>query len=449
MQIMKFINIVVVVAVLVSGLTSCKKFLDNDPTGQISEDIALTSKDRIQRALTGAYSRLQVQEYYGAEWPNAVWLSDDNVTSFGSGTTDLQFDGHAVLASSNTIEITWKAMYQAINAANNVINAVSVVEDPSMSDADRNSLEGQALFIRALVYFDLARTFGGVPLVLAPTRGLTDESFPAKSTVEEVYAQVLADLEEAEGKLPDVVDRNRAHKKAAEALHARVALYQKDWETAEAYSTLVINSPDFSLVTPFETIITEKNNTESIFELAYNVTDANALSGYYYPAEMGGFYRVGPTNELVTLLKDPSIAGNRSVLLAETADAPYGNRYRAANGSTNDDNYAVLRLAEMFLIRAEARANLENVSGGADDLNEIRHRAELGDTPAASKETLLKAIEDERRIEFAFEPHRWFDLIRTGRAGDVLGVTDASKYVFPLPASEVLTNTNLVQNQNY
>ena len=446
---MKLINIFPVAVLIVSSFASCKKFLDNKPTGQISEDIALTSKDRIQRALTGAYSRLQVQEYYGAEWPNAVWLSDDNVTSFGSGTTDLQFDGHAILASSNTIEITWKAMYQAINAANNVISAVAVVEDPSMSEDDRNSLEGQALFIRALVYFDLARTFGGVPLVLTPTRGLTDESFPAKNTVEEVYSQVINDLTEAEAKLPDVVDRNIAHKKAAEALHARVALYQSDWETAEAYATLVISSPDFSLVQPFETIITEKNNSESIFELAYNITDGNALSGYFYPAEMGGFYRVGPTDDLVALLQDPSIAGNRSVLLGESGGAPYGNRYRAANGATNDDDYAVLRLAEMYLIRAEARANLDNIVDGVNDLNEVRNRAELGDTPANTKETLLQAIEDERRIEFAFEPHRWFDLIRTGRAGDVLGVRDVNKYVFPLPASEVLTNTNLIQNQNY
>lgn len=446
---MKLINKVFVPALIILSTASCKKFLDVKPSGQISEDIALTSKDRIQRALTGAYSRLQVQEYYGAEWPNAVWLSDDNVTAFGSGTTDLQFDGHAVLSSSNTMEITWKAMYQAINAANNVISAVGTVEDPAMTDADRTILEGQALFIRALVYFDLVRTFGGVPLVLTPTRGLTDESFIARSTVEQVYAQVIKDLTDAEAKLPETVNRNIAHKKAAEALHARVALYQQDWATAEQYATTVINSADFALVQPFEKIITEKNNTESIFELAYNLTDQNVLSGYFYPAVLGGFYRVGPTDELVTILQDPAQAGNRSVILGESGGAPYGNRYRAANGATNDDNYPVLRLAEMYLIRAEARANLDNVSDGADDLDEVRNRAGLGDTPANTKETLLQAIEDERRIEFAFEPHRWFDLIRTGRADEVLGVTDVTKYVFPLPASEVLTNTKLEQNPNY
>lgn len=446
---MKLINKLLLPAFVILSITSCKKFLDVKPVSQISDEVALTSKERIQRALTGAYSRLQVIEYYGSEWPNAVWLSDDNVTAFGAGTTDLQFEGHAILSSSNTIEINWKAMYSAINSANNVISAIGTVQDPSLTEDERKNILGQAQFIRALVYFDLVRTFGGAPLVLTPTKGLSDESFPARSTSEQVYAQVVADLTEAEKNLPDVVNRNLAHKKAAQALRARVALYQQDWDKAEEYATTVIESPDFTLVQPFENIITQKGNNESIFELEYNLTDQNQLSAFFYPATMGGYYRVGPTDELVTILKDPSKAGNRSVLLGELGGAPYGNRYRKANGATNDDNYAILRLAEMYLIRAEARANNNDVENGADDLDEVRHRAGLGDTPADTKEELLQAIEDERRIEFAFEPHRWFDLIRTGRAGAVLGITNSNKFVFPLPASEVLANTNLEQNDDY
>lgn len=446
---MKLINKLLLPAFVILSITSCKKFLDVKPVSQISDEVALTSKERIQRALTGAYSRLQVIEYYGSEWPNAVWLSDDNVTAFGAGTTDLQFEGHAILSSSNTIEINWKAMYSAINSANNVISAIGTVQDPSLTEDERKNILGQAQFIRALVYFDLVRTFGGVPLVLTPTKGLSDESFPARSTSEQVYTQVVADLTEAEKNLPDVVNRNLAHKKAAQALRARVALYQQDWDKAEEYATTVIESPDFTLVQPFENIITQKGNNESIFELEYNLTDQNQLSAFFYPATMGGYYRVGPTDELVTILKDPSKAGNRSVLLGELGGAPYGNRYRKANGATNDDNYAILRLAEMYLIRAEARANNNDVENGADDLDEVRHRAGLGDTPADTKEELLQAIEDERRIEFAFEPHRWFDLIRTGRAGAVLGITNSNKFVFPLPASEVLANTNLEQNDDY
>src|SRR5688500_396473 len=107
------------------SLGSCKKFLDLQPVNQIGEAEALTTEDKLQRSMNGAYSRLQLNGYYGFEWSNAVWLSDDNVVPFSAGTTDLQFDGHAVLASSNTMDINWRAMYQAINAANNVLEGAT------------------------------------------------------------------------------------------------------------------------------------------------------------------------------------------------------------------------------------------------------------------------------------------------------------------------------------
>ena len=443
----KYIGIALVSVV---SFSSCKKFLDIKPETQISEDVALTSKERIQRALTGAYSRLQVIEYYGAEWPNSVWLSGDNVMPFSAGTTDLQFDGHAVLSSSNTMEITWRAMYQAINAANNVIDGAENVDDPAMTDSDRRNIVGQAQFIRALVYFDMVRTWGGVPLVLKPTRGLTTESYPARNTVAEVYAQVIADLTNAEANLPAVINRTIATKRAAQALRARVALYRNDWATAEQKATEVINETnDFSLVMPFEKVITEKRNSESIFELEYSQVDANELSAYYYPTSMGGYYRVGPTPAIITLLNNPLVAGNRNVQLAQSGTAYYGNRFRKANGAMKDDNYAILRLAEMYLIRAEARANTNKITEGKADLDAVRARAGLSPAVATNQAQLLQAIEDERRIEFAFEPHRWFDLIRTNRAGAVLGVTDTRKYVFPIPGTEVLTNKQLVQNDGY
>lgn len=443
----KYIGILLGLGILFS---SCKKFLDVKPVNQISEDVALTSKERIQRALTGAYSRLQVIEYYGAEWPNAVWLSGDNVMPFSAGTTDLQFDGHAVLSSSNTMEITWRAMYQAINAANNVIDAVEKVNDPAMTEDERKNILGQAQFIRALVYFDLVRTWNGVPLVLKPTRGLTTESFPARNSVAEVYTQVIADLTNAETNLPAAVTRTIATKRAAQALRARVALYRNDWATAEQKATEVINATtDYSLVAPFEKVITDKRNTESIFELEYSQVDGNELSAYFYPASLGGYYRVGPTPELISLLNNPLIAGNRNVMISQLSGATYGNRFRKANGATKDDNYAVLRLAEMYLIRAEARANTNKLTEGKADLDMVRSRAGLTGAVATTQAQLLSAIELERRIEFAFEPHRWFDLIRTNRASTVLGITDARKLVFPIPGTEILTNSQLVQNEGY
>jgi hypothetical protein len=433
-----------------TGFSSCKKFLDLTPKNDIGESEALSSKDRIQRALTGAYSRLQDQAYYGFEWMNAVWLSDDNTTAFGAGTTDLQFDTHNVLASSNTMEICWAAMYQAINAANNVIDAVSKVDDPSFTDEEKQDVSGQAYFIRALVYFDMVRTWGGVPLVLSPTRGYDSSSVKAKSTVQEVYAQVLKDLNEAESRLPEALNRNIATKKAAQALKARFYLYTQDWTNAELYSGKIIDDKtEYSLVDPFNQLIDVKNNPESIFELDFTPTDGNPLAGIFFPPGLGGSYRIGPTPEIVDLLKLPAVAGGRSVLVASYNGQVYVNRYRKVAGNEQDDNYAILRLAEMYLIRAEARAHLSNLTGGLDDLNVVRRRAHVADAVAANTDSLLQLIENERRIEFAFEPHRWFDLVRTGRAASVLGVTDARKYVFPIPTSEIVANKLLVQNEGY
>jgi hypothetical protein len=435
-------------AVMATG--SCKKFLDVQPTNEISEDVALNTEEKLQRALNGAYSRMQVAEYYGFEWPNAIWLSDDNTIPFGSGTTDLQFDGHAVLSSSNTIDINWKAMYQVVNAANNVIEGAQELENASFTDEERNNMIGQALFLRALTYFDLGRTWGGVPLVLTPTRGLTETSYPARSTREQVYAQVEADLTEAEAKLPESNNRIIATKKAAIALKARLYLYQQKWAAAEQAATAVISDADYAMVKPFERIITDKQTTESIFELQYNGTDGNPLAGIFLPQSLGGSYRVGPTAALIALINNSAQAGTRNVLLGTSNNQPFGNRYRRIGAGRNDDNVVILRLAEMYLIRAEARSQQAGkLTEGLADLNVIRTRADLPQATAANAAGLLSLIEAERRIEFAFEPHRWFDLIRTGRAAAVLGVTDARKYLFPLPANEILTNDALVQNEGY
>lgn len=438
------------VAMAAIAFTSCKKFMDLAPKNDIGESGALNTKDRIERALTGAYSRLQDQSYYGFEWMNAVWLSDDNTAAVGAGTTDLQFNTHQVLASSNTMEICWAAMYEAVNAANNVIDAVETVADPTFTTAEKQDVSGQAYFIRALVYFDLARTWGGVPLVLKPTRGYDSAANIAKSPVADVYAQVLKDLNEAESRLPDALNRNIATKKAAQALKARLYLYLKDWNNAAQFAgTLIADASEYSLVATYGQLMTVKNNNENIFELNFTPTDGNPLAGIFYPAGLGGSYRIGPTQAIVGLLNDTAIGGTRGALVASYSGQDYVNRYREVQANQQDDDVSILRLSEMYLIRAEARAHLNDVTGGLEDLNAIRSRAHVQAAVAADSSALLLGIEDERRLEFAFEPFRWFDLIRTGRAAAVLGVTDARKYVFPIPTSEIVANPQLVQNDGY
>jgi len=456
---MKNILNVFFVFTLVITSYSCKKFLDLQPIDQIGEDVALDSKDKIERALVGAYNQLGQGNYYGFEWMNAVWLGDGDVVPFGAGTTDMQFYNHTIVPSSNTISINWQAMYQVINQTNNVISSVRENSDPHYSLDDKNNDLGQAYFIRALVYFDLARTFGGtgassglcVPLILKPTRGLNNDSYPKRSTCADVYKQVGNDLDSAEALLPLSNNKNIATRRAATALKARLNLYLENWSTAEQLASAIISDNSYSLVFPFEKLITQKNTSEAIFELSYSSVQENPLSYVFLPTSMSGQYRIGPSNEFINLVNNPSVGGDRKVMVAVDAGGnPYCNKYRSlATTGHSDDDVVVLRLAEMYLIRAEARANQNNVIGAVSDLDTIRRRSNVPLSTASTVSEVLLEIENERRIEFAFEPFRWFDLIRTNRIGAVVGLTDKDKFVFPLPASEILANSNLEQNHGY
>ncbi|MGN6298987.1 MAG: RagB/SusD family nutrient uptake outer membrane protein [Ginsengibacter sp.] len=456
---MKNLFKILFIPALLLALSSCKKFLDKQPYDQIGGDVALNSKDKIERAVTGAYNLLGQGNYYGFEWMNTVWLSDGDVVPFGAGTTDLQFFNHTVVASSNTIAINWQAMYQVVNQVNNVIDAIHDINSSDYSTEDRNNDLGQAYFLRGLVYFDLTRTFGdvtssshpAVPLVLHATRGMSANSYPARSTSAEVYTQVASDLDSAESLLTVSNNPNIATKRAATALKARLNLYLKDYEKASQFASQVISGPTYSLVHPFEKIITTKNTSEAIFEIAYSSVLNNPLSGVFLPTSMGGQYRVGPSNDIYSILQNPAIGGDRKVLVAtDAAGNPYVNKYRSlATVGYSDDDVIVLRLAEMYLIRAEARANLDSIPQAVADLNIIKSRSNATLSTANNKQEVLLDIENERRVEFAFDPLRWFDLIRTNRAAEVIGLSDQNRYVFPIPSAERLANENLSQNPGY
>jgi hypothetical protein len=187
---------------------------------------------------------------------------------------------------------------------------------------------------------------------------------------------------------------------------------------------------------------------ESVFELSYSATYTNAHRGYWQPPANGGTRQWAPNDAFVALVNNPLVGGNRSALVARTsAGLWYGNLYYRSPAT---DPAYVIRIAELYLIRAEARAQQNKLGDALADLNAIRTRAGLAASTAATQSDILLAIEAERRIEFAFEPHRWFDLVRTGRAAAVLGVTDPNKYVFPIPVVEVgLSKGNLPQNPGY
>src|SRR5690606_26693192 len=318
--------------------------------------------------------------------------------------------------------------------------------------AERNQILGEAYFIRALAYYDLGRAWGGVPLVLSPTQTKEDGANIGRATLAETYAQVLADLDQAEALLAPLTLRTRASQEAAKALKARLHLYLEEWEQAEQLATEVIETNRFSLVAPYVAFIETKETEESIFELAYNNADRNNHAHYGYPSSLGGRYEWHPADDLLAELADPAIGGNRGAIISYLGSIPYSTKYFRIG--TGDDPAYILRIAEQYLLRAEARLKktAPDITGALADLNEVRERAGLTALNLDNVGDILLAIEQERRLEFAFEGHQWFDLIRTGRASAVLGVTDSNKYLYPIPLNEIIADEALSpadQNPGY
>ncbi|HEY0743207.1 MAG TPA: RagB/SusD family nutrient uptake outer membrane protein [Chryseosolibacter sp.] len=432
-------------AILFAG---CDGFLEVQPQSSIPDAQPVFDKTSAEQAIRGVYSSL----YYGVTFESIGYLSGDNIVWTGSQSQVQEFINHQVNADNSTINGAWTGIYQTINRANNVIASVPQVNDPQLTEALRNSIIGEAHFIRALAYFDLARTWGGVPIILQPTKDASDNSGIPRSSTEQVYAQVLADLETAEPLLSEITDRHRATRKTVWSLKSRYYLYQKDYSKAEEFATkLIADGTNYSLLKPFNTFFqpaTARATRESVFEIFYNgTTEINTHRNQWQPQTNGGTRQWAPNDAIVALLNNPQIGGTRSVLVAkDNQNRWYGNLYYRNPGS---DPAYVIRIAELYLIRAEARAQQDKLSLALADLNAVRDRAGLAASTAVTKEEILLAIENERRVEFAFEPHRWYDLVRTERADDVLNVTDPRRYVLPIPATQRLIDPALEQNPGY
>ncbi len=430
--------------VAVALLAACDSPLDVDPTNGIP-DGGYNDARAIQLGVNGAYASLKVNALYGRELTAFPELYADNLEFTGTYTTDAEVGNRNIFPTNSAIRDAWRGAYQGINRANTVLAAIPAIADLTTAKAEQ--FEGEMLFVRALNYLNLVRYFGGVPVVTEPTSGISDKDLVARNTEAEVYKQIETDLLAAIDLLPAAPNRGHATLGAAEALLVRAYLEQGKWVAARDLATTVIDSRGYELAPEYEEIFKAKNTKESILEIQYSTTDSNAQAFWYFPQSEGGRRGFAPTRALY----DAHESGDerRDILIAEDDGALYGTKYfRVANG---DDNVVVLRLAEMYLARAEANARL-----GADpavvraDIDMIRSRAGLPPLPTtvSTEDRLIDAILQERRIEFAMEGHRFFDLRRTGRAEAVLNI-GAERLLFPIPQAERDVNKNLDQNPGY
>ena len=321
--------------------------------------------------------------------------------------------------------------------------------------------------MRAYMYFNLVNLFNGVPLALSPVE-TANASLP-RSTTDQVWAQILADLQQAKSLLKPgypSTDRARVNQYAVSALLARAYLYQKNWVKAEAEATAVISSGLYKLEAVANTF--KKSSNETILQL-YTQTGTSSITPYFFPPDPAVnpvFYlRAGfeQAFEKTALGNDDARKTNWT---AQNGNGiTYVNKYKVPSG-TGDEYTILLRLAEIYLIRAEARANQNNLTGATSaeaDLNSIRTRAGLTAKSSLDKTAMLKAIEQERKVElFAEYTHRWFDLKRTpafadasrSRADEVLSVLkgtfwQATDVLFPIPGPQISVNHLLIQNPGY
>ena len=440
---MKNIFCIIVIMLLMSRCN----VLDVQPQDSIPANAVFTNKAGIERGIVGAYSALQSLSYFGRTYLTFSDLAADNLAHPPDATNSdyAEVDNNAILPENSAVDGIWASLYDGINEANNVIVKVPGMTD--MTDEEKNAALGELYFIRALNHFNLMNYFGAIPIKIVPPQGVTNID-AGRDPIEDVYSQIIEDLTFAEQHLnPSAATKIRASKYAATALLARVYLYKGDYDLAYTKANDVILNGDYTLPANYGDIFANDKSLESIFEIDYTEVDRNRIAEQNFPHSLNGRREVMPAPGLISAYEPGD--ERKAVSIAYDGLNAYANKYNDL--SLGADNIIVLRLGEMYLIRAEAEAHKTagSITAIQDDINVIRTRANLSSTPANSISTLLMAIEKERRVEFAFEGHRWFDLVRTGRATVVLPtVTNINKTLFPIPSSEIQTKKNPDMKQN-
>lgn len=455
---------------LIALLTiSCEDFLTQEPPLQTTNELALSSFEGLVAATYGAYTPLYSANWYGRGFIVTSDLKGGNSKASPINTGRFRYDYTWKNNSSYTSNL-WTPAYQAINRANNVLEHADLLDDPEVSQSEIDQLKGENLFIRALSHFDLVRMYAqpysyapqspGIPVMLR-----SELSYPARDTVEKVYNQIVSDLEQAV-KLLKVTSRNSgsngsdaavANKYSATALLAKVSLYMENWQDAADYAKDVIQA-GYTLYDEisYESAWGQNAASEVIFEVF-----GKDGQGYYpgfdeigYIYEPDGYGDVCATDDLLSLFEACDV---RADVFKGHPDYP-GYSWPAkypGKAHIRENNIPVLRLAEMYLIRAEATLNGATGYDALVDYNQIRTHRGLN----AAADVSLENIYDERRRELCFEGNQLWDLSRTGRGLDrdeseiLISETDNIdidfpdyRWAMPIPQRETEVNTNLEPN---
>ncbi len=446
---------------IVAVFTSCDKKLDIDPQQSVDAQTAINSPSSVDAAAIGMYTKLAHGALYGT---NLLLLpelqaSDNYVSWVGTFESFRQVAEKRMTRDNGEAVRTWRYAYEAINMANIVLEALDFVEDPDQRDA----LEGEALFVRGLMHFELVRLFARPwgatpgnthPGVAIKTKATKDETAAferiPRSNVSEVYTQVINDLTAAAGKLPDD-NGTRANKYAAYAFLSRVYLQQHDYEKALDAASTVIEEGNFSINASVAAAFDNKNTAESIFEIQQNDQNnagiANDGMATFYASMVGvGRADVRMLSAFLNTYEDEDM---RKILWYYQGEGIRPGHMYCGKWKSYSQNLPVIRLVEMYLTRAECNLRLGSEVGDApaNDLAQVINPIRVN-LPVISTPTLEQVL-TARKQELAFEGLRIHDAKRL-QASTGAYAWDANELVFPIPQREVdATEGVIVQNPGY
>ena len=479
----------IAIALLGFSFSSCSDFLEQNPQTDLSENDFYKTADDILSAVNGAYSSLQEGDIYG-NWYVFGEIPSDNTRNqlSGSVTTQNEFDQFYIDTQNSMIANFWKAAYKVINRTNTILGRIDGIEI-NTELANRYKLECK--FIRALMYFNLVRVYGDVPLVLKEI-SISESYDILREPKENVYNQIIADLKEAQD-LPvsySTAEDGRATQGAAKALLANVYMTLHKYAEAETILAEIINSGRYSLLenTPgslnidgYKNVFSpvNHNSKEGIFEIQFLKGGYGEGSNYannFAPENSGtNVVAVGgtggnniPEMDIYNAYEEGDLRRDFSMSLGyydnrknnEWVESRYVCKFMDVPYQNNDasNNYPVIRYADVILMYAEALNQNGKTAEACKYLNMTRRRGfgyQTTETSPVDLQTTDKAqfalmVEQERRVELAFENHRWFDLIRTGRAVEVMRSKGYSlnetNLICPIPQKQIDVNPKLTQN---
>lgn len=450
---------IILFSLIATLLISCDDFLNLKPIDFPTEEIFYTDLKGLEGAIIGAYDELQSGDQYSGRFLTLMEIRGDNVTNDNSGASggvNYQIEVFTDTPANTNFERAWLSLYQLIYRTNLILQSVDNV---SMSESQKNNIIGQASFLRGLAYFNLVRLWGNVPLI-TKTQTVEDARENKRTDKSKIYEQIIVDLSNAK-KLPTSwsdSDQGRATSYAAQALLAKVYLYQKSYDKVinelQPLVSKIKENKEIGLVPTPETFPENlKTSKDVLFAVQY------LKGGVGESVHQNNRYRNNDNGNVINIEQSEfeSNADNRKAMLRPTGSGQRPGKFNsvATNNETSGD-FPIIRCAEVMLMYSEAlnEQSANPTEEALKALNSVRKNAGLLENTLShytSKENFRKAVYQERRLELALECDRWFDILRTGQFSNVFPGVETYRQLYPVPMAEIenVNNKEGWQNEGY